>query len=90
MRIMKHAKIPNIKITAVNPNCDGSLSIDRKLLEHYDILPDEQIHVLGVTKKDRAITYAMEGKAGEVCCNGGLANIFEVGDVVNIVAYEMI
>ena len=90
MRIMKHSKIANLKITAVNPDCSGSMTIDWKLLDHYDILPDEQIHVLGVTRTDRAITYAMQGKAGEVCCNGGLANIFEVGDIVNIVAYEVI
>jgi aspartate 1-decarboxylase len=89
MRIMKRSKIPNVCITSCDSAYDGSITIGRDLMKEYNILHLEQVHVLGVNNKERAITYAIEGSNGEVCCNGGLANIFKVGDVVNIVTYEI-
>jgi aspartate 1-decarboxylase len=101
MRIMKRSKIPNVCITSCNSAYDGSITIGKDLMEKYDILHLEQVHVLGVNLQygaiggrnprtpPRAITYAIEGEGSEVCCNGGLANIFRVGDIVNIVSYEI-
>jgi len=90
MRIFKRTKIPNVMITSCNRDYDGSISIDYKLLEQYGIAINEQVHVLGVNNVSRAVTYAIEGQDGEICCNGGLANIFKPGDVVNIVTYEVV
>ena len=89
MIIKMKSKIPNVKITDCKANYDGSITIDPILMRGYNIVPYEQVHVLGVTSKERCITYAIEGKEGEICCNGGLANIFNVGDVVNIVSYKI-
>lgn len=90
MRIFKKSKIPNAMITDCKVYYDGSITIGRDFMKRYNILPDEQVHVLGVNTKERAITYAIAGDDGVICCNGGLANIFWVGDIVNIVSYEIL
>jgi len=90
MRIYKRAKIPNAMITRCDINCLGSITLGSEIMKRYGIENNEQVHVLGVTTKERAVTYVIEGEGAEICCNGGMANIFKVGDTVNIVAYEII
>ena len=89
MGIYFKAKIPNVRVTDCRRDYDGSITIDANLLIKYGIQHYEQVHVLGVSGNQRAITYAIPGDKGVICCNGGLANLFMVGDIVNIVTYEI-
>jgi aspartate 1-decarboxylase len=87
MRVMLKSKIHRATVTDCNVNYEGSISIDRRLMQAADILPYEQVHVLDVNNGNRLITYAIEGEAGEICLNGAAAHMVKKGDLVIILTY---
>jgi aspartate 1-decarboxylase len=88
MRVMLKSKIHRARVTDANVDYEGSITIDRKLMEAADILPYEQVHVLNVNNGVRLTTYALEGEQGEVCLNGAAARLVMKGDIVIILAYQ--
>ncbi len=88
-RLMMKSKIHRATVTETNLDYEGSLTIDRDLLDAADILPNEQIHVWDVTNGTRLITYALAGRrgTGEVCVNGAGAHLIKTGDLVIIATY---
>lgn len=87
MRAMLKSKIHRAHVTDANVNYEGSITIDRKLMEAADILPYEQVDVLDVNNGARLTTYAIEGEKGEICVNGAAAKLVSKGDIVIILAY---
>lgn len=89
-RVMMKSKIHRATVTETNLDYEGSLTIDKDLLDAADILPNEQIHVWDVTNGARLVTYALEGKrgGGAVCVNGAGAHLIKPGDVVIIATYS--
>ena len=89
MRIMFKSKIHRARVTDANIDYEGSITIDKKLMEEADILPYEQVHVLNINNGARFTTYAIEGKAGsgEICPNGAAARLAVTGDTVIILSY---
>jgi len=87
MRIMLKSKIHRATITDSNIDYEGSITIDRKLMEEADILPYEQVQVLDINNGSRFTTYAIEGGPGEICVNGAAARLVSVGDLVIILSY---
>ena len=87
MRVMLKSKIHRATVTDANLNYEGSITIDRKLMEAADILPYEQVHVVDVNNGNRLVTYAIEGESGEICLNGAAARLVHKGDIVIILAY---
>ena len=89
MRIMMKGKIHRARVTDANIDYEGSITIDRKLMEEADILPYEQVQVLNVNNGARFGTYAIEGKpgSGEICVNGAAARLVAKGDIVIILTY---
>jgi aspartate 1-decarboxylase len=90
MRTMLRSKIHRATITAADINYEGSITIDRALMEAADILPYEQVHVLDVNNGARFETYAIVGKKGEICINGAAARLVTVGDIVIILGYQIL
>lgn len=90
MRTMLKSKIHRATITDCNVNYEGSVTIDRKLMETADILPFEQVHVLDINNGARLITYAIEGNTGDICLNGAAARLMSKGDVVIILSYTQV
>ena len=88
MRIMLKSKIHRARVTDANIDYEGSITIDRKLMEKADILPYEQVHVLNVNSGTRFTTYAIEGEKGEICLNGAAARLAVKGDIVIIRSYS--
>jgi aspartate 1-decarboxylase len=86
---MLKSKIHRAHITGANVDYEGSVTIDRNLMEAADILPYEQVQVLNVNNGNRLATYAIEGErgSGEICLNGPAARQAVQGDVVVIVTY---
>ncbi|MBG51045.1 MAG: aspartate 1-decarboxylase [Alphaproteobacteria bacterium] len=86
---MMRAKIHRATITQCDLNYEGSISIDKDLLEASGILPNEQVDVLNITNGERLTTYAIEAPAGSgvIGMNGAGARKAQVGDLVIIVAY---
>ena len=87
MRAMLKSKIHRAHVTDANANYEGSITIDRKLMEAADILPYEQVDVLNVNTGARFTTYAIVGERGEICLNGAAARLVIKGDIVIILAY---
>lgn len=87
MRSMLKGKIHRAQVTSVNLDYEGSISIDRGLMELADILPFEKVQVLNLNNAARFETYAIEGGLGEVSLNGAAARLAAVGDRVIILTY---
>ena len=87
MRIMLKSKIHRATVTDGNINYEGSITIDRKLMQAADILPYEQVQVLDVNNGSRLATYAIEGESGEIVLNGAAARLVNKGDIVIILTY---
>ncbi len=87
MRIMLKSKIHRARVTQNNIDYEGSISIDRRLMEEADILPYEQVQVLDINNGARFATYAIEGGKGEICLNGAAARQVAKGDLVIILTY---
>jgi aspartate 1-decarboxylase len=81
------SKIHRATVTRADLDYAGSCSIDRALLVAADMVVGEQVHVVNVTNGSRAVTYAIEGVAGEIALNGAMAHLGDVGDVVIIISY---
>ena len=69
MRIMLKSKIHRARVTQLNIDYEGIITIDKKLMEEADILPYEQVQVLNINNGARFTTYAIEGeeKGGNKC-----------------------
>jgi aspartate 1-decarboxylase len=88
---MCKSKIHRATVTDANLNYEGSITIDSKLLAAANILPYEKVQVLNINTGERAETYVIEGEpaSGTICCNGALARMVQIGDLLIIVAYGL-
>lgn len=89
MRTMLRSKIHRARVTGGNVDYEGSISIDKNLMEAADILPYEMVHVLDVNNGARFQTYAIEGRrgSGEIVLNGAAARLVAKDDIVIILSY---
>ncbi len=89
MRTMLKSKIHRARITQVDLDYEGSITIDRSLMEASDILPFERVEVLNINNGARFSTYAIEGEAnsGIIGINGAAARLVAKGDIVIIISY---
>ena len=58
-RFLLKSKIHRAKLTGIELEYEGSITIDKALLEAADILPGEQVHVLNLSNGSRLVTYAI-------------------------------
>jgi aspartate 1-decarboxylase len=89
MRKMLRAKIHRATVTEANVDYEGSITLDRRLMEATDLLPNEAVCVWNVTNGSRFETYAVEGPpdSGVVCVNGAAAHLVRPGDLVIVAAF---
>jgi len=89
MRTMLKSKIHRARVTQVNLDYEGSITIDRVLMEAGDLLPFERVEVLNINNGARFSTYAIEGEAnsGVIGLNGAAARLVAKGDIVIILSY---
>jgi aspartate 1-decarboxylase len=85
---MLKSKIHRACVTDVNLDYNGSITIDRRLMEEADILPYEQVQVLNLNNGSRFITYAIEGEQGEVCISSADTALAAKGDAIIILSYN--
>ncbi|NGP87444.1 aspartate 1-decarboxylase [Fodinibius halophilus] len=86
---MFKSKLHQMKVTEANLHYEGSITIDKELLDKADLLPYEKVQVVNITNGERLETYTIPGEAGSrVCClNGAAARKTEIGDRVIIISY---
>jgi aspartate 1-decarboxylase len=70
---------------------EGSITVDKDLLDAADILPYEKVQVVNLNTGSRLETYTLEGPAGSgmICLNGPAARLGTVGDEVIIITYTV-
>jgi aspartate 1-decarboxylase len=86
---MLKAKLHRATVTGADLDYEGSISIDRDLLDVSGILPHEQVDVLNLNSGARFTTYVIEAPRGSsaIGVNGAAARLVQKGDKVIIVAY---
>ena len=86
---MMKAKLHRATVTQADLDYEGSIAIDRELLEASGILPHEQVDVLNITTGHRFTTYVIEAPPGSrvIGVNGAAARLVQRGDKVIIVTY---
>ena len=87
---MLRSKIHRARVTEVNVDYEGSITIDKQLMEAADLLRYERVDVLNINNGARFNTYVIEGErdSGEICLNGAAARLVAKGDIVIILAYH--
>jgi aspartate 1-decarboxylase len=88
LTLMK-AKLHRATVTQADLDYEGSIAIDRDLLDASGILPHEQVDVLNITNGERFTTYAIEAPRGSktIGVNGAAARRVQKNDKVIVVAY---
>jgi aspartate 1-decarboxylase len=88
-RKMLRAKIHRASVTEANIDYEGSITIDRRLMDATDLLPNEAVCVWNVTNGNRFETYTVEGEpdSGVICVNGAAAHLVSPGDLIIIAAF---
>jgi aspartate 1-decarboxylase len=86
---MLRAKVHRIKVTECDVAYEGSLTLDRDLMDACGMVPFERIDVYDVENASRFSTYLIEGErgSGACCVNGAAARLVSKGDKVIIAAY---
>jgi aspartate 1-decarboxylase len=90
MRTMLRSKIHRARVTQCNVDYEGSITIDKRLMEAADLLTYERVDVLNINNGARFSTYVIEGErdSGEICLNGAAARLVAKGDIVIILSYH--
>jgi len=86
---MLKAKNHKATLTKTDLHYEGSIAIDRDILDAAGILPFEHVDIWNVTNGQRLATYAIEAPRGskEFMLNGAAARHAEPGDQVIIAAF---
>ncbi|MBA7589790.1 Aspartate 1-decarboxylase [subsurface metagenome] len=90
MRIMLKSKIHRARVTEANLEYEGSVAIDKRLMDEADIRPYEQVQVLNANNGARFITYAIEAPtdSGMIGIQGPAARLVSKDDTVIILTYR--
>lgn len=88
-RTLLFGKVHRVTITDANVNYEGSLTLDRDLMDAAGMLAYEQVQVWDVDNGARLTTYLIEGArgSGEVVVNGAAARLVAPGDKVIVATY---
>lgn len=88
-RTLLKSKIHRATVTDANVDYEGSVTIDRELMDLADLQEYEQVHIYNITNGNRLSTYVIEGErgSGDICINGAAAHLAKAGDLVIIANY---
>lgn len=88
-RRMFASKIHRATVTAADVDYEGSVTIDRDLIDAADILEWEEVQVWDVTNGARLTTYVIAGDrgSGDICINGAAAHLVSPGDLVILATF---
>jgi aspartate 1-decarboxylase len=91
-RTFLRAKIHRAVVTAADLHYQGSLTVDKTLLEASDMREFELVQVVNVENGARFETYLIEGMSGSgvIQVNGAAARLAAVGDHLIIMAYAQL
>jgi len=82
-------KIHRARVTEADLHYEGSISIDRQLIDAAGFFVNERVEIYNIDTGARFATYVIEAPAasGTIGLNGAAARLAMVGDKIIIVAY---
>ena len=88
-RTLCKSKIHRAVLTGADVHYEGSITIDRDLMDAADLVPYERVQVVNVNNGARLETYVIEGDrgSGAMQLNGAAARLGVVGDHVIVISY---
>ena len=88
-RSMCKSKIHRAVLTGADLHYEGSLTVDRDLMDAADMREFERVQVVNVNNGARLETYVIEGArgSGTVQLNGAAARLGHAGDHVIVISY---
>ena len=91
-RQLLSGKIHRATVTDAHVDYQGSITIDRVLMEAAGILPYEKVLIANLHNGARLESYAIAGEPGkgEICLNGGAALHGKKGDLVIIMTFVVL
>ena len=91
-RSMCKSKIHRARVMDTQLDYEGSLTIDKTLMDAAGILPYEMVQVLNINNGTRAETYVIEGNAdsGDIVVNGALARWAQKNDLIIIISTALV
>jgi aspartate 1-decarboxylase len=89
LRKMLKSKIHGATVTATALEYEGSLTLDRAIIDAAGLLPGEMVLVVNLNNGARLETYVIEAPpgSGTVCMNGPAARWAQVGDRIHVLSY---
>jgi len=86
------SKIHRATITGADLDYEGSISIDRDLLDLAEIMVYERVQVVNLNNGNRFETYVIEAErgSGKIELNGPAARLGQPGDLVIIISYAAV
>lgn len=81
------SKIHRAVVTGSDLNYEGSIAIDKKLIEAANLYKFEKVEIYNINNGERFATYVIEGKKGELSLNGAASRLVQKGDLIIIACY---
>ena len=84
-----YSKIHRATVTDAQLHYEGSLTIDKHLMDLAGLVEYQQINIYNITNGERFTTYAIEGEphSGVIQVNGAAAHLARTGDLIIIASY---
>ena len=88
---MLRCKIHRAKVTDAQLHYEGSITVSREMADAAGLFANQKVTVVNINNGERFDTYViLEDKPGVICLNGACARLACVGDLIIIMAYELV
>ena len=89
LRTVLKSKLHRVTVTAADIEYEGSVTIDRNLMDAADLIDHERVDIWDVTNGSRLSTYVIPGErgSGTIAINGAAAHLVKPGDHVIIASF---
>ena len=86
------SKIHRATVTDAHVNYEGSITIDRALMDEVDLREHERVLCGNLANGERFETYAIpeEAGTGAIILNGATAHLGKVGDRITIMSFALV
>ena len=84
------SKIHRAAVTGADLNYEGSIAIDKKLIEAANLNLFEKVEIYNINSGARFSTYVIPGKDGEISLNGAAARMVQKDDLIIIACYAQV
>ena len=92
MLSMLRAKISHATITDTHLHYEGSIVIDKNILDKVGLLAGERVQILNTNTGSRFDTYILPGQpgSGQIGLRGPAARLGQTGDQIMILSYALV